>query len=71
VTSPEAIVNLHATLDAARFFHRTFEFETHVLQDAQAGFHEGRARPLSGEIGRPEQPRQPDRWHDRLAGLRA
>lgn len=43
VTSPEAIVNLHATLDAARFFHRSFEFETHVLLDAQAGFDEGRA----------------------------
>ena len=43
ITSPEAIVNLHATLDAARFFHRTFEFETHVLSDAQAGFGEGRA----------------------------
>ena len=43
VTSPEAVVNLHATLDAARFFHRSFEFETHVLNDALAGFHEGRA----------------------------
>ena len=43
VTSPEAVVNLHATLDAARFFHRNFEFETHVLEDALAGFHEGRA----------------------------
>ena len=42
VTSVEAIVNLHATLDAARFFHSHFEFESHVLEDAQAGFQEGR-----------------------------
>ena len=43
VTSAEAIINLHATLDAARFFHTRFEFESHVLSDAQAGFPEGRA----------------------------
>ena len=43
VTSSEAIINLHATLDAARFFHTHFEFETHVLDDPQAGFREGRA----------------------------
>ena len=42
VTSAEAIVNLHAALDAARFFHTSFEFETHVLEDPQAGFGEGR-----------------------------
>ncbi|HEX9995758.1 MAG TPA: hypothetical protein VGB45_01335 [Abditibacterium sp.] len=43
VTSAEAIINLHATLDAARFFHTHFEFETHVLDDPQAGFREGRS----------------------------
>ena len=43
VTSTEAIINLHATLDAARFFHTNFEFETHILDDPQAGFREGRA----------------------------
>ncbi len=42
VTSAEAIINLHATLDAARFFHTSFEFESHVLEDPQAGFKEGR-----------------------------
>jgi hypothetical protein len=42
VTSSEAIINLHATLDAARFFHSNFEFESHVLADPQAGFREGR-----------------------------
>ena len=43
VTSAEAVLNLATTLDAARFFHTHFEWETHVLQDAQAGFSEGRA----------------------------
>lgn len=43
VTSTEAIVHLHAALDAARFFHTSFEFETHILEDPQAGFGEGRA----------------------------
>ncbi len=43
VTSAEAVLNLGTTLDAARFFHTHFEWETHVLQDAQAGFVEGRA----------------------------
>ena len=42
ITSAEAIVNLHSALDAAHFFHTTFEFETHVLQDPQAGFAEAR-----------------------------
>ena len=42
VTSAEAIVNLHAALDAPRFFQTSFEFETHVLEDPQAGFGEGR-----------------------------
>jgi len=42
ITSAEAIVNLHNALDAAHFFHAAFEFETHVLQDPQAGFAEGR-----------------------------
>jgi hypothetical protein len=43
ITSAEAISNLHATLDAARFYHSSFEFETHVLADPIAGFKEGRA----------------------------
>jgi hypothetical protein len=53
VTSSEAIINLHATLDAARFFHTNFEFETHVLEDPQAGFREGRdlARFLAASAG--------------------
>lgn len=42
VTSAEAVLNLGTTLDAARFFHTHFEWETHVLGDAQAGFIEGR-----------------------------
>ncbi len=42
VTSAEAVINMHATLDAARFFHSPFEYETHVLKDPQAGFSEGR-----------------------------
>lgn len=53
VTSAEAIINLHATLDAARFFHSSFEFESHVLEDPQAGFREGRhlARFLAASGG--------------------
>lgn len=43
VTSAEAIAQIHAALDAARFFHTNFEFESHILQDPQAGFVEGRA----------------------------
>lgn len=42
VTSAEAIINLHATLDAARFFHSPLQFESHVLEDPQSGFREGR-----------------------------
>jgi hypothetical protein len=42
VTSAEAIAALGTTLDAARFFHSGFEFETHVLNDPLAGFSEGR-----------------------------
>lgn len=42
VTSPEAMVNLHSAVDAARFFHTTFEVETHVLDDPLGGFGEGR-----------------------------
>lgn len=53
VTSAEAIGGLHGALDAARFFHTAFEFETHVLGDPQAGFGEGRAlaRYLSKSAG--------------------
>ncbi len=43
VTSAEAVLNLGTTLDAARFFHTHFEWETHVISDAQGGFSEGRA----------------------------
>lgn len=43
VTSAEGIGALHEALDAARFFHTNFEFETHVLADPHAGFAEGRA----------------------------
>lgn len=43
VTSAEAVLNLGTTLDAARFFHTHFQWETHVMEDAQAGFREGRA----------------------------
>ena len=43
VTSKEAIVNLHTALDAARFYHTSFEVETHLLEDPLAGFGEGRA----------------------------
>ncbi|RYX80684.1 hypothetical protein EON83_27445 [bacterium] len=42
VTSVEAINALGTTLDAARFYHSAFEFETHVLNDPLAGFSEGR-----------------------------
>ena len=42
VTSQQAIVNLHSALDAARFYHTSFEMETHVLDDPLAGFREGR-----------------------------
>ncbi|BCM89796.1 hypothetical protein IAD21_01644 [Abditibacteriota bacterium] len=42
VTSAEAINALGTTLDAARFYHSGFEFETHVLNDPLAGFSEGR-----------------------------
>lgn len=42
VTSREAISNLNAALDAARFFHAGFETEAHILDDAQGGFEEGR-----------------------------
>ena len=49
ITSPQAIGNLHSAIDAARFFHSTFEVETHMLDDHLAGFKEGRtlARLLS------------------------
>ena len=42
VTSPQAIVNLHSAVDAARFYHSRFEMETHLLDDPLAGFSEGR-----------------------------
>ena len=42
VTSAQAIVNLHAALDAAKFFHSKFETETHMLDDPFGGFEEGR-----------------------------
>lgn len=42
VTSPEAIINLHSAVDAARFYHALFEIETHLLDDPLAGFREGR-----------------------------
>ncbi len=42
VTSPEALVNLHSAVDAARFYHKAFEVETHVLDDPLGGFIEGR-----------------------------
>ena len=43
VTSREAITNIHSALDAARFYHKSFEVETHLLDDPLAGFGEGRA----------------------------
>lgn len=42
VTSPQAIGNLHSATDAARFYHSSFEVETHMLDDPLAGFKEGR-----------------------------
>jgi hypothetical protein len=42
ITSPQAIGNLHSATDAARFFHSTFEVETHMLDDPLAGFKEAR-----------------------------
>lgn len=50
VTSPQAIVNLHSAVDAARFFHSQFEIETHVLQDPLSGFAQGRT--LARQIAR-------------------
>ena len=43
VTSPQAIVNLHSAVDAARFYHSKFEIETYLMSDALAGFVEGRS----------------------------
>ena len=53
VTSAQAVGNLHSTVDAARFFHTTFEVEAHVLEDALAGFPEARtlARLLASSAG--------------------
>lgn len=42
VTSSQAIGNLHSAVDAARFYHSTFEVETHMLDDPFSGFKEGR-----------------------------
>ena len=42
VTSREAIGALPTTLEAARFFHAGFEWETHLMEDALAGFSQGR-----------------------------
>jgi len=42
VTSAQAIGNIHSAVDAARFYHTTFEVETHLLDDPLAGFVEGR-----------------------------
>jgi hypothetical protein len=42
VTSPQAVGNLYAALDAARFYHSNFEFEAHILHDPLVGFEEGR-----------------------------
>ena len=42
VTSREAVGSLYAALDAARFYHPSFEVESHTLDDALAGFEEGR-----------------------------
>jgi hypothetical protein len=42
VTSPQAVGNLYAALDAARFYHSNFEFEAHILHDPLMGFEEGR-----------------------------
>ena len=43
VTSPQAIVNLHSAVDAARFYHSKFEVETHLMNDPLSGFVEGRS----------------------------
>lgn len=42
VTSHQALVDLHTAVDAARFYHGSFEMETHLLDDPLAGFVEGR-----------------------------
>lgn len=42
VSSRQAVVDLHSAVDAARFFHTSFEVETHLLDDPLAGFSEGR-----------------------------
>lgn len=54
VTSVEGLAGLHEALDAARFFHTAFEFETHVLSDVHSGFAEGRAlaRFLAASAGK-------------------
>jgi hypothetical protein len=53
ITSPQAIGNLHSATDAARFYHSTFEVETHMLDDPLAGFKEARtlARLLTASAG--------------------
>ena len=53
VTSREAASNLHAALEAARFYHGSFEFEAHILDDPMAGFDESRqlARFLAASAG--------------------
>ena len=43
VTSPQAIVNLHSAVDAARFYHSKFDIKTHLLDDPLSGFVEGRS----------------------------
>lgn len=42
VTSSQAVVHLHAAVDAAHFYHPSFELESHLLHDPLAGFVEGR-----------------------------
>ena len=42
VTSPQAVVNLHSAVDAARFYHHRFEVDTYLLDDPLDGFAEGR-----------------------------
>lgn len=53
VTSAQALGALPQTLEAARFFHCHFEWESHVLEDVHAGFAQGRAlaRFLSSSAG--------------------
>ncbi len=53
VSSRQAVVDLHSAVDAARFFHTSFEVETHLLDDPLAGFAEGRrlARRLAQGAG--------------------